>query len=114
VVEQGRLVAVFQPHLYSRTRDFAAGFGAALSAADVVLVTEIYAAREDPIPGVTAELVVDAVRGHGTPVSYVPELADLAPAVAGLARPGDLVVTLGAGSITTVGPTILALADGGS
>ncbi len=102
-----RVVAVFQPHLYTRTRDFAAEFGAALAAADEVVVSDVYAARELPIAGVTGALVADAARAAGATVTYVPELADVPAAVAGLARPGDLVLTLGAGDVTVVGPRLV-------
>lgn len=141
----GRLIAVFQPHLYSRTRDFAAEFGRALAGADVVVVLDVYAAREDPLPGVSGSLVAQAARAAGAP-----EVIDLSapdpatgttaapgeraagatgPAgaagavvasavgpVLAVARPGDLVVTIGAGDITQLGePLLRALAqrDGG-
>lgn len=103
----GRLVALFQPHLYSRTAALASDFGAALAGADVVLVTDVYAAREDPVPGVTGELVVDAVRAVDGRADYVGSIAALPDAVAELAAEGDLVLTLGAGDITEIGPQIL-------
>ncbi len=109
----GRVVACFQPHLYSRTRDFADAFGEALAAADVVVVTDIYAAREQPMDGVTSELVVTAARRAGAPVTYVPALADVPAAVATLVQDGDLVLTLGAGDITTAGPALVALLEAG-
>lgn len=94
-----RLVALFQPHLYTRTRDFAIEFGAALAAADVVFVTDIYAAREAPIPGVTGELVSEAARwAGGSDVTYLPNGA-VEEAVAAQVLPGDLVLTMGAGDI---------------
>lgn len=100
-VARGRLVAVFQPHLYSRTERFSSEFGAALAPADVVVVTDVFGAREEPVPGVTGELVVDAARQAGAPEAhYVPHRADLAVYVAGLVRPGDLVLSMGAGDIT--------------
>ena len=101
----GRLVVCFQPHLFSRTRDFAADFGAELAAADEVIVLDVYPAREDPIPGVTGELVADAARAAGAQaVSYVAD-KDAAPGVlADLLRPGDLALTVGAGDVTAVGP----------
>ena len=92
----GRVIAVFQPHLYSRTRIFAAGFGAALGLADEAVVLDVYAAREDPEPGVTGQLVADAVPGGAA--HYVPEFADVPKIVAALAGPGDLVLTMGAGT----------------
>jgi UDP-N-acetylmuramate--alanine ligase len=99
---------VFQPHLYSRTRDFAAEFGAALGAADVVVVMDVYAAREDPVPGVTGMLVAQAVPLPPEAVRYEPSWSLVPAVVAGLARPGDLVLTTGAGDVTMLGPEILA------
>jgi UDP-N-acetylmuramate--L-alanine ligase len=112
----GRVIAVFQPHLYSRTRIFAAEFGAALGLADIAVVLDVYAAREDPEPGVTGGLIADAVPGAPVPggpasgctVHYVPDFADVPKAVAALACPGDLILTMGAGDITKAGPLILA------
>jgi UDP-N-acetylmuramate--alanine ligase len=102
----GRIVAVFQPHLYSRTRFFAAEFGAALGRADVAVVLDVYGAREDPEPGVTGRLVADAVPA-GPEVVYEP-IWDVVPArVAELAGPGDVILTLGAGDVTRLGPLIL-------
>jgi UDP-N-acetylmuramate--alanine ligase len=114
VGDAGRLIVVFQPHLYSRTRDFATELGLGLSAADEVVVMDVYAAREDPVPGVSGELVADAVR-RARPeagVRYVPSWSDVAGVVAGLARPGDLVLTVGAGDVTMVGPEVLRLLRG--
>ncbi len=108
---QGRVIAVFQPHLYSRTRIFAAEFGAALGLADEVVVLDVYAAREDPEPGVTGRLVADAVPGapaFGGSVRYVADFGDVPKVVAALAAPGDLVLTMGAGDITRMGPLVLA------
>jgi UDP-N-acetylmuramate--alanine ligase len=101
----GRVIAVFQPHLFSRTRIFAAEFGAALGLADEAVVLDVYAAREDPEPGVTGRLVADAVPG-GT-ARYVPDVADVPGVVAAIAQPGDLVLTMGAGDITKLGPLVL-------
>jgi UDP-N-acetylmuramate--alanine ligase len=113
----GRVIAVFQPHLYSRTRIFAAEFGAALGLADEVVVLDVYAAREDPEPGVTGRLVADAVPGgpgFSGSVRYVPAFGDVPKVVAALAAPGDLVLTMGAGDITRMGPLVLAeIADPG-
>ncbi len=102
----GRLIAVFQPHLFSRTRIFAAQFGAALDKADEVLVLDVYAAREDPEPGVTGQLVADAVPGGRA--SFLPDAGAVPAAVAALAKPGDMVLTMGAGDVTALGPPILA------
>ncbi|WP_444963093.1 UDP-N-acetylmuramate--L-alanine ligase [Nocardiopsis sp. M1B1] len=101
----GRVIALFQPHLYSRTRIFAEEFAAALGLADEVVVTEVYAAREDPEPGVTAELITSRV-AHDR-VWYVPGRDDAVLRVAELARPGDIVLTMGAGDVTELGPRIV-------
>ena len=108
-----RVVAVFQPHLFTRTRDFAREFGAALAGADDTWVTDIYAAREEPIPGVTGMLVaqaaMDARAGHAF---FHPELATLPAELASELRPGDVCLTLGAGSIEFLGTDLLeALED---
>ena len=102
----GRVIAVFQPHLYSRTRIFAAEFGAALGLADEAVVLDVYAAREDPEPGVSGRLVADAVPGGAA--HYLADSADVPKFVAALTAPGDLVLTMGAGDITKIGPLILA------
>lgn len=109
----GRLVACFQPHLFSRTIEFADEFGQALTLADEAFVTDIYAAREDPVPGVTGEIIASAARQHGASVTYVPDKLDLPSRIAGFARPGDLVMTLGAGDVTLVGPLLVAELGGG-
>ncbi len=103
-----RVVVAFQPHRYTRTRDLLAEFGQALGRADEVVITGIYAAGEDPLPGVTVEAVAESVMSHTrAPVHLVPRLEDVPAQVAVIARPGDLVLTLGAGSITTVGERVL-------
>jgi len=95
-----RIVVAFQPHRYTRTRDLMAEFGQALAAADEVVLTDIYAASEEPIAGITVEALAAVVSaGRPQPAHVVKKLDDVAAAVAGLARPGDLVLTLGAGSI---------------
>ncbi|MGV0835381.1 UDP-N-acetylmuramate--L-alanine ligase [Mycolicibacterium thermoresistibile] len=101
---RGRAIVVFQPHLYSRTEAFAAQFGQALSAADEVFVLDVYAAREQPIAGVSGATIADHVR---VPVSYVPDFSALAARVAEVAAPGDVVVTMGAGDVTLLGQEIL-------
>ncbi|HEY3531289.1 MAG TPA: UDP-N-acetylmuramate--L-alanine ligase, partial [Nocardioides sp.] len=105
----GRLVVAFQPHLVSRTRTFGRAMGESLGAADEVVVLDVYVAREEPDPGVTGRLVADAVPLSPEQVHYVPALAGVAAELVRLARPGDLVLTLGAGSVTEVGPQVLAL-----
>ena len=98
-----RLVAVFQPHLYSRTRDFAAAFGEALLAADVVVVLPIYPAREAPIPGVDGGVIVEAARRHGhLRVDAADDMADAIGRIEGLLEPGDVLLTLGAGDVHRV------------
>jgi UDP-N-acetylmuramate--alanine ligase len=106
-VVSGRIWAVFQPHLYSRTLRFEDEFGAALSAADEVVVTDVYGSREDPVPGVTGEIIAESARRHGASSHYVPHMADLAAYLADRVQPGDLVLTMGAGDITVM-PTELA------
>jgi len=106
VVGDGRVVVLFQPHLYSRTRTFATEFGAAFDLADVVVVTDVYAAREDPDPSVTGALIVDRVPTPGK-ARFVPDRIDAARAVAAAARPGDLVLTVGAGDVTALGAVVL-------
>jgi UDP-N-acetylmuramate--alanine ligase len=114
VGDAGRLVVVFQPHLYSRTRDFATELGEGLSRADEVVVMDVYAAREDPLPGVSGRLVADAVHRARPEASvhYLPSWSDVARVAADLARPGDLVLTVGAGDVTMVGPEVLRLLRG--
>jgi UDP-N-acetylmuramate--alanine ligase len=107
LADGGRVLAVFQPHLFSRTRIFATELGAALGRADEAVVLDIYAAREDPEPGVTGQLVADAVpdgRGYFRPGP----LAAVPAVMADLAKPGDLILTMGAGDVTTLGPAIVA------
>ncbi|MEI2712792.1 MAG: UDP-N-acetylmuramate--L-alanine ligase [Nocardioides sp.] len=103
----GRVVVVFQPHLVSRTRIFGADMGRELGAADEVVVLDVYLAREDADPAVTGALVADAVPLPGEQVAYVPTLAEGVREAVRRARPGDLVLTLGAGDVTTLGPVIL-------
>jgi UDP-N-acetylmuramate--alanine ligase len=104
---RGRVVVAFQPHLYSRTRQFAAAFGAALGLADEVVVLEVYGAREDPEPGVSGALVADAVPLPPERVRFVPRWSDVPAVVAELATGGDLVITMGAGDVTVLAPEIL-------
>jgi UDP-N-acetylmuramate--alanine ligase len=110
-VQQGRVIVAFQPHLYSRTRTFAADFGRSLALADEVVVLEVYGAREDPEPGVSGALVADAVPLPAEQVHFVPAWGDVPGVLAGLARPGDLVLTMGAGDVTVLGPEILLELD---
>ena len=109
-----RIVAAFQPHLFSRTRDFAGDFGGALATADTIYLTEIYGAREKPISGVTAALIDGAARDAGRAVAWRGERNELAAALAAGTEPGDVVLTLGAGDITRTGPELLALLSAAS
>jgi UDP-N-acetylmuramate--alanine ligase len=108
----GRVLVVFQPHLVSRTRIFGPAMGRALGAADLVVVMDVYVAREDPEPGVDGRLVADHVPLPADRVHFEPSWAATAAAVAARARPGDLVLTLGAGDVTLVGPEVLDLLHG--
>jgi UDP-N-acetylmuramate--alanine ligase len=113
---QRRLVAVFQPHLYSRTRDFLAQFAEALALADAVVVTDIYAARETPLEGVRASDIVNlaAKLNPEAPMLYLPDKTDIPDKLAALVRPGDLTLFLGAGDIRTQGERFLKLLQEGS
>ena len=104
-----RVLVLFQPHLYSRTRYLAREFGAALAAADCVCVTDVYPARESPVPGVTGKRIVDAVceRRPGMTVGWTPAVEDGVRLLAALARPGDVVVTVGAGDVDRAVPRFL-------
>jgi UDP-N-acetylmuramate--alanine ligase len=105
----GRVIVVFQPHLYSRTKTFAAEFAEALSLADEVVVLDVYGAREEPQPGVTGALIADRITGAG--VHYESAFDRIVPLAADLVKPGDLLVTMGAGDVTQLGPEILAELD---
>ncbi|WP_225826315.1 UDP-N-acetylmuramate--L-alanine ligase [Streptomyces naphthomycinicus] len=102
-----RILVVFQPHLFSRTQELGKEMGQALALADASVVLDIYPAREDPIPGVTSELIIEAARAAGADVTAVHDKAGIPAVVAGMARPGDLVLTMGAGDVTDLGPLIL-------
>lgn len=107
VLEQsaaGRSIVVFQPHLYSRTKAFAAEFGRALDAADQVFVLDVFGAREQPLAGVSGASVAEHV---SAPVRYLPDLSTVAEEVAAAAGPGDIIVTMGAGDVTMLGPQIV-------
>lgn len=101
-----RIVAAFQPHLFSRTRDFSDAFGEALSAADAVFLADIYPAREQPIPGITSELIASALSRAGKPVLWQGPRSELCGALAGFVKDGDVVITIGAGDITRTGPEL--------
>ncbi len=102
---RGRIHVVFQPHRYTRTRDLLDEFGAAFTDADTVVVLPIYAASEEPLPGITAELLAERIQGPM--VEFAPDFPTAVAAVASQAREGDLILTLGAGSVSHLGPQIL-------
>lgn len=102
---EGRLLALFQPHLYSRTRIFAAEFAKAFDLADVTVLTAIYAAREDHDPSTSSHMISDSMTAV---VEYVDDRFEAAERIAQLAQPGDLVLTIGAGDVTELGPVILS------
>ncbi|MGW4589623.1 UDP-N-acetylmuramate--L-alanine ligase [Amycolatopsis thermoflava] len=105
----GRVVVVFQPHLYSRTKLFAAEFAEALGLADEVVLLDVYGAREEPEPGVSGALIAEQITGAG--VHYEPAFDRAVALAADLVKPGDLLVTMGAGDVTQLGPEILAELD---
>jgi UDP-N-acetylmuramate--alanine ligase len=107
----GRVIVIFQPHLYSRTRLFAAEFGKALGLADEVIVLDVFGAREQPEPGVSGTLVADGVPLPAGRVHYEPSFERVPGLVADLAREGDLVLTMGAGDVTQLGPELIAELD---
>ncbi|MEU0469507.1 UDP-N-acetylmuramate--L-alanine ligase [Amycolatopsis sp. NPDC006131] len=105
----GRVVVVFQPHLYSRTKLFAAEFAEALGLADEVVLLDVYGAREEPEPGVSGALIAEQITGAG--VHYEPAFDRAVALAADLVKPGDLLVTMGAGDVTQLGSEILAELD---
>jgi UDP-N-acetylmuramate--alanine ligase len=107
-----RVIAVFQPHLYSRTEFLHAEFAKALLEADVAVVTDVYGAREDPMPGVSGKLIVDSMLGlaKNKAVAYLPRLGSIVDYLRRAAAPGDLVLTLGAGDVHRVGERFLEVA----
>ena len=109
-----RIIVAFQPHRYSRTAALLDAFGPALAGADHVVLTDIYAASEDPIPGVTLDALAASIRATLTgPLDVVPLLDDVVPAIVRAAKPGDVVITLGAGSIGSLPERLLAALDTG-
>jgi len=106
-VGNGRVVVRFQPHLYTRTRDFWRELGHALEQADEAIVMDVCGDREDPIPGIDGSMVANAVAPGTANVTYEPMWDEAAPTVARIARPGDLVITVGCGDVTKVAPKIV-------
>jgi UDP-N-acetylmuramate--alanine ligase len=114
-IAQGRLIVAFQPHRFTRTHLLMSDFGRAFAGADVVVLTDIYAASEEPIPGVTLDSLASAMRADFTgELRVVPALSDVAADVAAIAQPGDLVVLLGAGSIGGIAPSVVHALGGTS
>ena len=107
-----RIIAVFQPHLYSRTRDFYAEFAGALGKADDIYLCDLYPAREQPIEGVTSQLIAAKMRENGKAPYWEGPRSDAAATLVGQVKEGDVVITIGAGDITRTGPELLALLDG--
>jgi UDP-N-acetylmuramate--alanine ligase len=107
-----RLVVVVQPHRYSRTQVLGAELGRAAAAAELVVVTDVYASSETPVPGVTGRIVADAAAAAGATVVYEPHLSDVIAVLVDRVRPGDLVLTTGAGDVTQVGPALLGRLGG--
>ncbi|MDJ0340680.1 UDP-N-acetylmuramate--L-alanine ligase [Streptomyces sp. H10-C2] len=103
-----RVLVVFQPHLFSRTRELGVEMGQALALADASVVLDIYPAREDPIPGITSTLIIDAATTAGADVTAEHDKDAIPDVIAGMAKPGDLVLTMGAGDVTDLGPLILS------
>ena len=108
-----RLVVAFQPHLYSRTRDFAEGFALALAACDVLFLTALYPSREAWIPGVSSALIADRMTAAAHPPQWTGERSAAAEALAAFVREGDVVLTMGAGDITRTGPELYRLIEAG-
>jgi UDP-N-acetylmuramate--alanine ligase len=107
VVGGGRIITVFQPHLYSRTRLFSKEFADALMASDEVVLLDIYAAREDPEPGVTGKLILDSAN-NDPKIHYVPEWSEASTVAASLAGPGDFIVTMGCGDVYKMVPELFS------
>jgi UDP-N-acetylmuramate--alanine ligase len=108
---QGRVLAVFQPHRFTRTAEHGIALGEALRGAQHAVVTDVYAAGEAPIPGVTGRIVAEAAAASGVDTHYVARRSEVAASVASIARPGDLILLMGAGDITLVGDELPPLLD---
>jgi len=104
-----RIIAIFQPHLYSRTKDFYKEFGKSFFDSDLLIVTDIYPAREEPIPGITGELIVSKAKEFGhKEVFYIPRKEEIIPFLSGILMENDLVITIGAGDIYKVGENLIS------
>ncbi|MDP2960386.1 MAG: cyanophycin synthetase, partial [candidate division Zixibacteria bacterium] len=103
-----RIIAIFQPHLYSRTKDFYKEFGKSFFDSDLLIVTDIYPAREEPIPGITGELVVSKAKEYGhKEVFYIPRKEEIIPFLLKILKENDLVITMGAGDIYKIGENLI-------
>jgi UDP-N-acetylmuramate--alanine ligase len=111
-IAQGKLHVIFQPHRYTRTQLLLEDFGRAFGDADNVFVLDIYAASEKPIPGVTAEAVTAKIAASGQPAMYVSSFADAIASVTAAAHPKDMILTLGAGNVSQLGPQIVEALSG--
>lgn len=109
---EGNVIVVFQPHRYSRTADLAPLFGEPLARADRVFVTDVYAAGESPIIGVSGRIVAEAVEAAGGVASFVPRVTDVTDRVVSIARPGDVVVLMGAGDVNAIAPELASALEG--
>jgi UDP-N-acetylmuramate--alanine ligase len=101
------LLTVFQPHRYSRTRQLGAQLGEALQNCDLVIITNIYAAGEAPIPGVDSHIILKANQQAGGRAVFIPEAEDVVAYLADIYRPGDLIITMGAGDVWEIGPAFI-------
>ncbi|HET9467100.1 MAG TPA: cyanophycin synthetase, partial [Vicinamibacterales bacterium] len=114
-IADGRLILAFQPHRFTRTQFLLNEFGRAFAGADVLVLTDIYAAGEDPIAGVTLDALAEVIRkGFSGDLRIVRALADVPRELASVAKPGDLIVLLGAGSIGSIAPSVLSALGGGN
>ena len=107
-----RIICAFQPHRYSRTKLLANEFGGAFREADILVLTDVYAAGETPLPGISGRTILDAVRAAtGQDVTYIPAREAVAAHLAALAQPGDIILTMGAGDIWKTGEELVALLE---
>ena len=111
VVEQGKIIVIFQPHRYSRTLAFAEGFAESLSNADQVILLDIYGAGEESIPGASSSVIAKQIRDIGTKVDFEPSIVAAIELAIAVATPNDLIITMGAGDVTSLGKEILARFD---
>lgn len=107
-----RIIAAFQPHLYSRTRDFHGAFATSLAKADTIFLCDLYPAREQPIDGVSSKLIADGLKRAGTTAEWEGPRAELAAALSEYVKEGDVVLTIGAGDVTRTGPELISLLNG--